>query len=51
MGKKKLGKRKKWCQAYRLRGQREKNKLKRIMKHLLRFPGDRTAQSAMDRIK
>jgi hypothetical protein len=40
MAKKKIGKRKKQCQTYRLSQQREKNKLKRVRKHLIKFPAD-----------
>lgn len=40
----KIGRNKKWCEAYRNRGQREKNKCIRIRKHLARFPNDPTAR-------
>lgn len=39
-GDKKKGRNAKWCQAYRMRGQREKNKAVRLLRHLLRFPED-----------
>lgn len=32
-----------WCKAYRLRGQRERNKAKRLIRHIARFPSDRIA--------
>lgn len=35
-----------WCKAYRLRGQREKNKLKRLARHLSHHPGDKCAEEA-----
>jgi hypothetical protein len=40
MAKKKIGKRKKQCQTYSLNKTREKNKLKRVRKHLIKFPAD-----------
>lgn len=39
----KHGRNKLWCTAYRNRGQREKNKVVRLKKHLLRNPNDRNA--------
>lgn len=36
----KHGRNKKWCEAYRLRGQREKNKAKRLAKHRKAHPND-----------
>ena len=38
---------KKWCLAYSGRKQREKNKARRIRKHLLRFPADHIAVTAL----
>ena len=40
-----------WCQAYKNRGQREKNKLRRLNKHLNRHPGDGCAIEAKGRCK
>lgn len=40
-----------WCKAYKLRGQREKNKVKRLVKHLARLPNDMCAVEAMKRAK
>lgn len=42
----KHGRNKKWCENYRNRGQRERNKLRRLVKHLTRHPGDRCASAA-----
>lgn len=35
-----------WCANYRARGQREKNKAKKLAKHLSRHPADNTARNA-----
>jgi hypothetical protein len=45
----KHGRNKKWCEAYRLRRQRERNKVKRLKVHLTRFPTDKVAKAAVDR--
>lgn len=47
----KIGRNKKWCQAYRASGQRERNKAIRLQKHLARFPGDRNAERVLDAIE
>ncbi len=39
-----------WCQAYRARGQREKNKAVRLRKHIARHPSDRCAAAALVRV-
>jgi hypothetical protein len=39
-----------WCKAYRARGQREKNKAVRLQKHLVRYPEDRCAVAALNRV-
>lgn len=39
----KHGRNKVWCQAYRNRGQREKNKVVRLKRHLIDHPHDRNA--------
>lgn len=52
-GKKKGGMRKRgrmiqWCQAYRSRGQREKNKKAKLRVHISRHPNDLVAQNALN---
>jgi hypothetical protein len=44
---KKQGRNSKWCEAYRLRGQREINKARKLARHLRRFPWDRCALDAL----
>lgn len=39
-----------FCKAYRTRGQREKNKARKLRKHLLRFGDDKVAQGALERL-
>jgi hypothetical protein len=39
-GNKKYGRNKKWCEAYRLRGQREINQARRLDRHLVLYPDD-----------
>ena len=39
-GSKKIGRNKKWCETYQMRGTREINKLKKIRRHLRRHPHD-----------
>lgn len=39
----------KWCQSYRNRNQREKNKVKKLRRHLVRFPGDKVAAKVVER--
>lgn len=36
-----------WCKAYRSRRQREKNKVKRLRKHMLRHPADHVAAECL----
>lgn len=43
----KLGRNEKWCQAYRTRGQREKNKARKLRRHLKRHPEDLQAVAAL----
>jgi hypothetical protein len=38
-----------YCKAYRLSCRREHNKIRRIKKHLVRFPADQVARVAIDR--
>lgn len=47
----KIGRNQKWCQAYRNRGQRERNKLRRLKPHLKRRPADNCAKMAADRCR
>ena len=37
------------CEAYRTRNQRERNKVKRLLRHLLHFEQDGCAKSALAR--
>jgi len=46
----KHGRNKVWCQAYRARGQREKNKAVRLYKHFARHSIDRCAGTALARV-
>lgn len=39
-----------WCQAYRNRAQREKNKAVRLKKHMARHPGDNCAKGCFDNL-
>ena len=39
----------KWCQSYRNRNQREKNKVKKVRRHLARFPNDKVAAKVIER--
>ena len=45
----KIGRNLKWCQAYRLRRRRERNKAVRLRAHLARLPNDRCADWALTR--
>ncbi len=40
-----------FCQNYKNRNQRERNKLVRLKKHLLRFTNDLVASAAVERVK
>lgn len=44
---KKKGRNKVWCDLYRKRGQREKNKRVKIQRHIKKFPNDLQAQKAL----
>ena len=46
-GGKKIGRSKKWCESYRARGQREKNKRLKLERHLRRF-NDKQARKALN---
>lgn len=39
----KVGRNRKWCQEYRARGQRMKNKIRKVARHLKRHPNDEAA--------
>ena len=47
----KIGRNLKWCQAYQLRRQRERNKAMRLRKHLARLPKDTVAAAALVRCR
>ena len=47
----KIGRNAKWCQTYRLRGRRERNKAVRLRKHLARLPADTVAAAALVRCR
>lgn len=49
-GCKKGGRNRKWCETYRLVGQREVNKLRKIRRHIKRFPDDGVAKQALARL-
>ncbi len=46
-GSRKHGRNTAWCEAYRRRGQREKNKARKLRKHLEIYPGDFCAKAAL----
>ena len=46
-GKKKHGRNQVWCKAYRLRGQREKNKKLKLKVHCAKHPNDSVAEKAL----
>lgn len=46
-GLRKIGRNKDWCKAYRSRGQRLKNKVVKIRRHLKKHPNDRIAYKAL----
>ncbi len=47
----KYGRNRPWCRAYRLRNQRERNKLRKLRRHLLKFPGDDCAIYCTEKIR
>ena len=49
-GTRKYDRNKIWCQAYRARGQREKNKAVRLRKHIACHPTDLCAIDALVRV-
>ena len=46
-GCKKAGRNRKWCEAYRKAGTREKNKRRKLARRIKRFPNDRGAVEAL----
>jgi len=49
-GSRKIDRNRKWCEAYRLRGQREINKAKRLARHIKRFPQDVAAANYLKKL-
>lgn len=47
----KVGRNANYCLRYKNSGRRERNKLVRIKKHLMRFPTDTCATKAMEALK
>jgi len=45
----KIGRNEKWCEAYRARHQRERNKVVKLRRHLKKHPGDVVAARAVQR--
>ena len=45
----KYGRNARYCELYRVRHQRERNKVKRLLRHLKRFPKDRCAGDSLAR--
>lgn len=50
-GARKYGRNKLCCDTYRREGRRERNKLIKLKKHLVRFPDDRCATDAYNKTK
>lgn len=48
--KSKIDRNRDWCKNYRNSGQREKNKARKLIRHLKRFPDDEGAQEAFKRL-
>lgn len=46
-GCRKGGRSRAWCQAYRNAGTRERNKRRKIARHIKRFPDDQGARAAL----
>ena len=46
----KIGRNAKYCEVYRQLNTRLKNKLKKIRRHIKKFPEDRLAASALQRL-
>ena len=50
-GSKKLGRKIDECKRYRLSGTREKNKSRKVLRHLMKYPNDKVALEALKNIK
>lgn len=46
-GNRKIGRNKAWCESYRRRHQRERNKIRKIRKHLKYFSGDKQSKKRL----
>ena len=46
----KIGRNKKWCEAYTRAGRREINKRRRLRRHLRRLPNDAVAMEAFRKV-
>lgn len=44
----KVGRNAKYCLVYKLSHRREHNKLKRLKRHLVKFPGDKCAEASVE---
>jgi hypothetical protein len=51
MAKRKAGQNAVWCKAYKSSHRREKNKLRKVQKHLKLFPDDQVALETIERLK
>ena len=49
-GNKKKGRNKIWCEFYRREKRRERNKIKKIIRHLRYFPGDRQSRKRLNEL-
>ncbi len=47
----KYGRNAKYCEVYARTHRREKNKMRKLKKHLIRFPMDKTAAKALETCK
>lgn len=47
----KHGRMTKWCQRYALSNRRNKNKVRRLRRHIARHPGDGTATACMKNLR
>jgi hypothetical protein len=39
-----------WCKRYRASGQREKNKMRKLIRHIKKYPNDWQVKGACDRL-
>ena len=49
-GSAKIGRNRIECERYRAQGRREKNKRRKLRKHIREYPGDLAAQKALEKI-